>query len=211
MKTFQKLIAALKRLPGIGPKQAERLALFLLRAPEFETEGLVAALREAKASLRPCEECCDFCEGRLCRVCSDPARDHTLICVVEEPQDVAAVERTRSYRGLYHVLHGALSPLDGIGPDLLRVKELLARLKAAPAAGSEASLEEKSTAKIAEVILATDPDTEGEATALYLSQLLKPLGVKTTRIAHGVPLGGDLDYIDERTLAHAMSGRRAFS
>ena len=206
MRTFQKLIAALKRLPGIGPKQAERLALFLLRAPEFEIENLVGALREAKASLRPCEQCCDFCEGRVCRVCSDPARDRTLICVVEEPQDVSAVERTRSYRGLYHVLHGALSPLDGIGPDLLRIKELLTRLKATPS-GSE----DPTPVKVAEVILATDPDTEGEATALYLSQLLKPLGVKTTRIAHGVPLGGDLDYIDERTLAHALSGRRAFS
>lgn len=194
MRTFQKLVAALKRLPGVGPKQAERLALFLLRAPEFETENLVAALREAKASLRPCEQCCDFSEAKLCRLCADPARDKTLICVVEEPQDVAALERTRSYKGLYHVLHGSLSPLEGVGPDLLRIKELLRRL-----------------AGVVEVILATDPDTEGEATALYLSQLIKPLGPKTSRIAHGVPLGGDLDYIDERTLAHALSGRRAFS
>ena len=182
MRTLQKLVAALKRLPGIGPKQAERLALFLLRSPEFETENLIAALREAKAALRPCEQCCDFTEGRLCRLCGDPARDRTLLCVVEEPQDVAALERCRSYRGLYHVLHGALSPLDGVGPDLLRVKEFLARLKS-------------QETPVLEVILATDPDTEGEATALYLSQLIKPLALKTTRIAHGVPLGGDLDYI----------------
>jgi recombination protein RecR len=195
MRTLQKLIAALKRLPGIGPKQAERLALFLLRAPDFETENLVAALREAKAALKPCAQCCDLAEGRLCRICGDPGRDRAQICVVEEPQDVAALERTRSYRGLYHVLHGSLSPLDGVGPDLLRVKELLARLGEG----------------VSEVILATDPDTEGEATALYLSQLIKPLGIKTSRIAHGVPLGGDLDYIDERTLAHALSGRRSFS
>ena len=198
MKTFQKLVAALKRLPGIGPKQAERLALFLLRAPEFETENLVTALRQAKAALKPCEVCCDYSEGRVCRICDDPGRERSLICVVEEPQDVAAIERSRSYRGLYHVLHGALSPLEGIGPDAIRVKELLARIKSSPV-------------PIAKAILATDPDTEGEATALYLSQLLKPLGLKTTRIAQGVPLGGDLDYIDEGTLAHAVSGRRAFS
>jgi recombination protein RecR len=196
MRTFQKLIAALKRLPGVGPKQAERLALFLLRAPAFETENLIAALREAKAGLKPCSSCCDFAEGGLCRLCADPARDRAMICVVEEPQDVAAVERSRSFRGLYHVLHGSLSPLDGVGPDLLRIKELLARLK---------------DGSVTEIILATDPDTEGEATALYLSQLIKPLGIKISRIAHGVPLGGDLDYIDERTLAHALSGRRAFS
>lgn len=198
MKSFQKLVAALKRLPGVGPKQAERLSLYLLRAPDFETENLVNAIRQAKASLRPCEVCCDFTEGRVCRICDDPGRDRSLLCVVEEPQDVAAIERSRSFKGVYHVLHGSLSPLEGIGPDAIRIKELLARLKTSPV-------------PVAEAILATDPDTEGEATALYLSQLLKPLGIKTTRIAHGVPLGGDLDYIDEGTLAHAVSGRRAFS
>jgi recombination protein RecR len=197
MKSFLKLIAALKRMPGIGPKQAERLALFLLRAPEFESENLIAAVRQAKAAVRPCQTCCDFSEGSLCRICADSERDRSQLCVVEEPQDVAAFERCRSYKGLYHVLHGALSPLDGVGPDALRIKELLSRLQ--PGGG------------VSEVILATDPDTEGEATALYLSRLLQPLGIKTTRIAHGVPLGGDLDYIDERTLAHALSGRRIFS
>lgn len=196
MKSFQRLISSLKRLPGIGPKQAERLAIFLLRAPDFETENLANALREAKASVRPCRQCFDFTEGELCKLCSDSDRDRTLLCIVEEPQDVSAIERSRGYKGLYHVLHGALSPLDGIGPDALRVRELMERL--ASAAGS-----------IREVILATDPDAEGEATALYLSQRLKAASpLKITRIAHGVPMGGDLDYIDERTLSHAMTGRQ---
>jgi len=198
MKSFQRLVAALKRLPGIGPKQAERLAIFLLRSPASESESLAAALREAKASVRPCSRCWDFAEGELCRTCADPGRDQGLLCVVEEPQDVAAIERSRGYQGLYHVLHGSLSPLEGVGPENLRVRELLERLSRGQGA-------------IREVILATDPDTEGEATALYLAQLLKGFSVKTTRIAHGVPLGGDLDYIDERTLSQALAGRRAFS
>lgn len=197
MRTLPKLIAALKRLPGIGPKQAERLALHLLRAPDFETENLVGALREARAAVHPCSRCWDFTEGELCRRCNDPSRDQSLVCVVEEPQDVTAIERA-GYSGLYHVLHGSLSPLDGIGPDMLRLRELVARVKEA-------------RPPVAEVILATDPDTEGDATALYVSQLLQPLGVKITRIANGVPLGGDLDYIDERTLSHALAGRRQFS
>ena len=192
-------MAALKRLPGIGPKQAERLTLFLLRSPQVETENFITALREAKARLRPCEQCYDFTEGSLCRICDDPSRDRSQICVVSEPQDVAAIERCRSYKGLYHVLHGSLSPLDGVGPELLRVKELLERLK------------KYSETPIAEVIFATDPDTEGEATALYLSQLIKPLSIRTSRIAHGVPLGGDLDYIDEKTLAHALTGRKTYA
>lgn len=198
MKSFQRLVAGLKRLPGIGPKQAERMAIFLLRSPDFETENLVSALRQAKAAVRACRLCFDFTEGELCRICADPGRDRGQICVVEEPQDVAAIERCRGYRGCYHVLHGALSPLDGIGPEALRIKELVERLKGLAGAP-------------AEVILATDPDTEGEATALYLSDLLKTLpGVRTTRIAHGVPMGGDLDYIDERTLSQALAGRQEF-
>jgi recombination protein RecR len=196
VKSFLKLVSSLKRLPGIGPKQAERMAIFLLRSPAFETENLVAALREAKAAVRACRVCFDFTEGEVCRTCSDPGRDRSQLCVVEEPQDVAAIERCRGFKGLYHVLHGALSPLDGVGPESLRVKELVDRLKA-------------SDNGVGEVILATDPDTEGEATALYLSQLLKSCpGVRTTRIAHGVPMGGDLDYIDERTLSQALVGRR---
>lgn len=197
MKSFDRLVASLKRLPGVGPKQAERLALYLVRSPEQEAETLVSALREAKAGIRPCRVCQDFTEGEVCRLCSDDSRDRKLICVVEEPQDVAAFERSRGFAGLYHVLHGALSPLDGIGPDRLKVRELLERVRGM-----------NGTAAASEVILATDPDTEGEATALYLAQLLRPLGVRLTRIAHGVPLGGDLDYIDERTLSHALSGRR---
>lgn len=196
MKSFDRLVLSLKRLPGIGPKQAERLAIFLLRSPEFETENLVGSLREARSAVRPCRECWDFTERELCRTCSDPARDKSQLCVVSEPQDVAAVERSGGFKGVYHVLHGALSPLDGVGPESLRVAELLERLRRPGSA-------------VREVILATDPDTEGEATALYLGRLLKPFdGLRTTRIAHGVPLGGDLDYIDERTLSHALTGRR---
>ncbi len=195
MKSVERLIAALKRLPGIGPKQAERLTIHLLRAPRTEVENLVEALREAKAAVRHCARCGDFTDRELCGICADPARDQTGICAVEEPQDVAALERTRAYRGLYHVLHGSLSPLDGIGPDRIRARELVERVRASAGA-------------VTEVVIATDPDAEGEATALYLGQQLRPFAVKVTRIAHGVPLGGDLDYIDERTLSHALSGRR---
>lgn len=195
MKSVERLIAALKRLPGVGPKQAERLTIHLLRAPRSEVEALVEALREAKAAVHMCPRCGDYTDREVCRLCSDPARDQSSICVVEEPQDVAALERTRAFRGLYHVLHGSLSPLDGIGPDRIRAKELLERVRAANGA-------------VKEVVIATDPDTEGEATALYLAQQLKPFAVMVTQIAHGVPLGGDLDYIDERTLSHALSGRR---
>lgn len=195
MKSVERLIASLKRLPGVGPKQAERLTIHLLRAPRSEVETLVEALREAKAAVHMCPRCGDYTDREVCRLCSDPARDQSSICVVEEPQDVAALERTRAFRGLYHVLHGSLSPLDGIGPDRIRAKELLERVRAAAGA-------------VKEVVIATDPDTEGEATALYLAQQLKPFSVKVTQIAHGVPLGGDLDYIDERTLSHALSGRR---
>lgn len=199
MKSLSRLVSSLKRLPGVGPKQAERLAIFLLRSPDFETDNLVAALREAKAAIRLCRECLDFTDREVCRICSDPGRDRGAVCVVEEPQDVTAIERCGAYRGLYHVLHGALSPLDGVGPEALRVKELLARL-------------ERPGGEVREVVLATDPDTEGEATALYLTQLLRAVpGLKTTRIAQGVPMGGDLDYIDERTLSHALSGRRTVS
>lgn len=195
MKTVERLISALKRLPGVGPKQAERLTIHLLRAPKTEVENLVEALREAKAAVRSCGRCGDFTDKDLCRICSDPGRDQSSICVVEEPQDVVALDRTHAFRGTYHVLHGSLSPLDGVGPDRIRVKELIERVRA-------------SNGGVKEVVIATDPDTEGEATALYLAQQLKPFAVKVTQIAHGVPLGGDLDYIDERTLSHALSGRR---
>ncbi len=197
MKGVDRLIAALKRLPGVGPKQAERLAIHLLRAPRGEVEGLSEALLQAKAETRLCARCGDFTDRETCRLCSDPGRDQSLLCVVEEPQDAAALERTRAYRGLYHVLHGALSPLDGVGPDRIKAAELIERVRASAGA-------------VKEVVLATDPDAEGEATALYLAQQLKAFPVKITRIAQGVPMGGDLDYIDERTLSHALSGRREF-
>ncbi|MDE2490646.1 MAG: recombination mediator RecR [Elusimicrobia bacterium] len=197
MKSVDRLIAALKRLPGVGPKQAERLTLHLLRAPHSEVEGLVEALRAAKADVRRCARCGDFTDRETCRICADPARDQSLLCVVEEPPDVAAIERTRAYRGLYHVLHGALSPLDGIGPERIRARELVERARASGGA-------------LKEIVIATDPDAEGEATALYLARELKGLPVKVTRIAHGVPMGGDLDYIDEMTLSYALSGRREF-
>ena len=195
MKSVERLISALKRLPGIGPKQAERLTIHLLRSPRAETDNLVEALRDAKAAMRFCARCGDMTDQELCRICSDLGRDQSAICVVEEPQDVAALERTRAFHGLYHVLHGSLSPLEGIGPDRIKVRELVERVRA-------------SNGAVKEVVIATDPDTEGEATALYLGQQLKPFPVKVTQIAHGVPLGGDLDYIDERTLSHALSGRR---
>ena len=195
MKSVDRLIAALKRLPGVGPKQAERLSLHLLRAPRAEAENLVEALLEAKDAMRFCARCGDFTDRELCGLCGDSSRDQTLLCVVEEPQDVTAFERSRAFKGLYHVLHGSLSPLDGIGPERIKVRELLERLKSSPQ-------------PVREVVIATDPDTEGEATALYLRQVLKPFAVKVTRIAHGVPMGGDLDYMDERTLSHALIGRR---
>ena len=198
MKPWEKLISALKRLPGVGPKQAERLALYLLRAPAQEVEAFLTAAREAKSVLRACRRCFDFTDMEICRICSDPGRDQGLLCLVEEPQDVVAIERTRKYHGLYHILHGALSPLDGVGPDSLRLRELMERV-------------ESEKGVLREVILATDPDTEGEATAIYVAKFLKSYGnLKISRIAQGVPLGGDLDYVDERTLGQAMAGRKEF-
>lgn len=192
MKAFEKLVAALKRLPGVGPKQAERLAVHLLRAPAAESEALAGAIREARSRVRPCATCLNYTEAERCVLCEDPGRDGGLICVVEQPADVAAFERSRGFKGLYHVLHGQLDPLRGAGPEALRLGELLGRARA----GAR------------EVILATDPDTEGEMTALYLASLLKELPVKVTRIAQGVPMGGDLDYMDERTLSCALESRR---
>lgn len=194
MKSLERLSAALKRMPGIGPKQAQRMAMHLIRAPESESTALIEALRLAKSRVRPCADCFDFTELERCVICSDPARDQSLLCVVEEPQDVAAIEKSHGYRGLYHVLHGSLSPLDGVGPESLRVAELLSRARGM-------------AGKLTEAILATDADTEGETTALYLAGVLKPLGIRITRIARGVPLGGNLEYVDERTLTCAMSGR----
>lgn len=188
-----KLIEAFTRLPGIGSKTAQRLAFHLLDMPQREAEELAQAIMNAKRSVRYCEICSNITDSDRCNICSDPKRDESVICVVEDPRDVVAMEKTKEYKGRYHVLHGAISPMDGIGPDDIRLKELLNRLR---------------DGNIKEVILATNPNIEGEATAMYISRLIKPLGVKATRIAHGVPVGGDLEYADEVTLMKALEGRR---
>lgn len=188
-----KLIEAFTKLPGIGNKTAQRLAFYLLDMPQKEAEELAYAIINAKRSIRYCEVCCNITDKDKCSICSDAKRDESIICVVEDPRDVVAMEKTREFKGLYHVLHGAISPMDDIGPDEIRIKELLSRIR---------------TGNIKEIILATNPNIEGEATAMYISKLIKPLGVKTTRIAHGVPVGGDLEYADEVTLMKALEGRR---
>jgi recombination protein RecR len=187
-----RLIDELSRLPGIGPKTAQRLTFYILKMSKERVANLVQAITDAKESIVYCSVCGNFTDVDPCSICSAQHRDKTTIMVVEEPKDVVAVEKTRDYKGLYHVLHGVISPLEGIGPDDIRIKELLARVSSG----------------VKEVIIATNPDVEGEATALYIARLLKPLGLKVTRIAHGIPVGGDLDYADEITLAKALEGRR---
>ncbi|MES1256102.1 MAG: recombination mediator RecR [Acidobacteriota bacterium] len=187
-----RLVEALQRLPGIGPKSAQRLAFHILRTPRVEADQLIDAVRDVKERVTYCSVCNNITDTDPCGYCSDERRDHHLICVVEEPQNVAAIEKTREFKGVYHVLMGALSPLQGVGPDDLKIKGLLARI------GDGA----------VEVILATNPNVDGESTALYLARLLKPLGVKVTRIAMGVPVGSDLEYADEFTMHKAMEGRR---
>jgi recombination protein RecR len=188
-----RLIDALQRLPGIGPKTAQRLTFFLLKRPTDEVRELSEALLAVKERIVYCRVCFNVTDQDPCRICADPARDSGLICIVEEPNDLLAMERTGEYRGRYHVLLGALSPLDGIGPEDLKIRELLARLDAGGTT---------------EVILATNPNVEGEATALYLAKLLRPLGMRITRIARGLPVGGDLEYADQVTLSKALEGRR---
>ncbi|HIE13550.1 MAG TPA: recombination protein RecR [Desulfotomaculum sp.] len=192
-RSVNRLIEELKRLPGIGPRTAQRLALYLLSAPQDQAERLAAAIKEARETTVYCSVCGNFTDMDPCGICSDTARDHSVFCVVEEPHDVAAIERSGCYRGVYHVLHGALSPLNGIGPEKLRIKELLSRLE---------------KGGVAEVILATSPDTEGEATALYLKRLLEPVGVKLSRLAYGLPVGAEIEFADEQTIARAIEGRR---
>jgi recombination protein RecR len=187
-----RLIQQLAKLPGIGEKTAARLAYHILRAPAEDATALGAAITELRARVRLCSVCCDFTETDPCPICADQRRDGTLVCAVAQPQDVLAIERTGGFRGRYHVLHGVLSPLDGVGPDDLRVSELVRR------AGQG----------LAEVIVATNPSVEGETTAVYLAKLLRPLGVRTTRIATGVPMGGELEYADRLTLSRAIDGRR---
>lgn len=189
----QDLIDELGRLPGVGPKSAQRIAFHLLKLPKEDALRLARAIGEAKDRVAWCQRCFNLAENELCGLCSDDRRDATLLCVVEEPKDLVAVEKTGEYRGRYHVLQGAISPIEGVGPDQLRVKELLARLD---------------PEGVTEVILCTNPNIEGEATAMYLGRLLTPLGLKVTRIASGLPVGGDLEYADELTLGRALEGRR---
>jgi recombination protein RecR len=189
----QELIDELSRLPGVGPKSAQRIAFSLLQSEDDQAKRLAEVLLEVKERVRFCEICGNVSEEERCNICRDARRNQTMICVVEESKDVQAIERTREYRGLYHVLGGAISPIEGIGPDQLRIKELLSRL---------------SNAEIVEVIIATDPNMEGEATATYIARMLSPLGINVTRLASGLPVGGDLEYADEVTLGRAFAGRR---
>ncbi|HEY7746902.1 MAG TPA: recombination mediator RecR [Desulfuromonadales bacterium] len=191
--SFARLVAELAKFPGIGQKTATRLAFFILRQPSVEAEALAAAIRELKAKVGFCSTCFHITESDPCPLCADPGRDDRLLCIVEEPQDLIAVERSRSFRGRYHVLHGALSPLDGVGPDELRIRELVSRLE---------------SGQVQEVVVATNFTVEGEATALYLARLIRPLGVRVTRLAHGIPMGSDLEYVDEATVNRAVAGRR---
>jgi recombination protein RecR len=191
-ETLNRLIEEFQRLPGIGPKGAQRLAFHILKTPREQIDRLADALREVKERVTYCSVCNNITDADPCVYCSNDSRDATIICVVEEPQNVSAIEKTREFKGLYHVLMGAISPLQGIGPDELKIKGLLARVNAG----------------VSEIILATNPNVEGEATAIYLARLLKPLGVKVTRIAMGVPVGSDLDYADEVTMHRSLEGRR---
>ena len=191
IEPLAKLVNAFSKLPGIGGKTALRLAYHTIKAPEADINELIEALQQIRQKIKYCSNCGNFCEGETCEICADARRDQSVICVVKDPRDVIAMEKTGSFKGVYHVLHGTISPMDGIGPDDIRIKELLMRIDSAR-----------------EVILATNPDVEGDATAVYIARLLKPMGIKTTRIAHGIPIGGDLEYIDEVTLAKALDGRR---
>jgi len=193
IEPIARMVAELSHLPGIGQKTAQRLAYHIVSMPLEDVHALATALWQGRKAIRYCEKCGNYSAEELCAVCQSPNRHNGQICVVRDPRDVAAMERMHDYHGLYHVLHGTLSPMDGVGPDDIRIKELVARL------GSET---------VSEVILATNPDIEGEATATYIARLLKPLGVRCTRIAHGVPVGSDLEYADEVTLSKALEGRR---
>jgi len=188
-----RLIECFEKLPGIGHKSAQRLAFHVLGLSNGEAEAFANAILEAKKTIGYCHICQNLTEGDICPICSNETRNRSVVCVIADPRDVAAIERTREYKGLYHVLHGVISPLNNIGPDEIRIKELLQRI---------------SEGEIKEVIMATNPDTEGEATAIYISRLIKPMGVKVTRLAYGVPVGGNLQYADEITLARAIEGRR---
>ena len=193
IEPIARMVAELSHLPGIGQKTAQRLAYHIVSMPLDDVRALATAIWQGRKAIRYCEVCGNYAASEQCSVCADPTRHNGQICVVRDPRDVAAMERMHDYHGLYHVLHGTLSPMDGVGPDDIRIKELVARL---------------GQGEVSEVILATNPDIEGEATATYIARLLKPLGVRCTRIAHGVPVGSDLEYADEVTLSKALEGRR---
>lgn len=188
-----KLIEELSQLPGIGGKSAQRLAFYIINMPEPKVESLANSIIDAKKNIKYCSCCYNLTDNNICPICSNPNRDKATIMVVEDPRDMAAYEHTKEYKGLYHILHGAISPMTGVGPNDIKIKELLNRLQAED---------------IKEIILATNPNVEGEATAMYISKIVKPLGIKTTRIAHGVPVGGDLEFVDEVTLSKALEGRQ---
>ncbi|NLO83190.1 MAG: recombination protein RecR [Clostridiales bacterium] len=193
VEPIARLINELSKLPGVGNKTAQRLAFYIINMPEDQVNQLASAIAEVKDKIRYCQICQNITDVSPCRICSNLQRDTSVICVVEDPRDVIAMERTRDFRGLYHVLHGVISPMNGVGPDDIKIKELINRI---------------ADDKVKEVILATNPNVEGEATAVYISRLLKPMGIKVTRIAHGLPVGGDLEYADEVTLSKALQGRR---
>ncbi|SHK17125.1 recombination mediator RecR [Tepidibacter formicigenes] len=190
---ISRLIEEFSKLPGIGRKTAQRLAFHVINMNISEVKGLSNAILEAKQQIRYCSVCCNITDKNPCSICSNDNRNEEVICVVEDPRDVAAMERTKEFRGKYHVLHGVISPMDGVGPDMIKIKELIERLN---------------NESVKEIILATNPTIEGEATAMYLARLIKPLGIKVTRIAHGLPVGGDLEYADEVTISKALEGRR---
>ncbi len=192
-KPLARLIGEFEKLPGVGPKSAQRLAFYVLRIPEDEARQLADAITDVKQRIGFCKLCFNFTDQDLCSICRDPRRDPSVVCIVAEPKELVALDKTNEFKGLYHVLHGVISPMEGIGPEMLRIRELLGRVR---------------EGNIKEAILATNPTVEGEATAIYLSQLLKPLGVKVSRIAHGLPMGGDMDYADQATLIQALEWRR---
>lgn len=190
--SIEKLIEAFQKLPSIGEKSAVRLAFYILNSSEDETNKFIKSIQDAKKNLKFCSKCFNISDTDPCPICSNPARDKSKMCVVEDVKDVVAMEKTHEFKGLYHVLHGSISPMDGIGPDDIKIKELLARLM---------------DGTVKEVILATNPRVEGEATSMYIAKLIKPMGIKVTRIAHGIPVGGDIEYTDEFTLGRALEGR----
>ncbi|MBE6903425.1 MAG: recombination protein RecR [Ruminococcaceae bacterium] len=190
---LSRLVEQFEKLPGIGKKSAQRLAFYVLSMPKEQSEQFAQAILDAKEKIKHCSQCCDLTDEDTCAICKSDRRDRSVICVVEDPKDVAAFEKTREYKGLYHVLHGVISPMDGIEPEMLKIKELLTRL------GDNS---------VKEVIMATNPTIEGETTAMYISRLIKPLNIKVTRLAYGIPVGGELEYADEMTLMRAIEGRR---